>query len=300
MTTRVYPKKETQFVEMIFTNLLPVQQRRLMDILVGNAEKWAEEGWGGYITILSVGTGVFIATPLLTHEEAEQSMKPLAEFATTFNLGIVKVQSTESFREGLDPFVQIQEFGIFPGSAWALSSRIVKRESFVQDKQEELSDILSDFLNAQQNPLEPSLQILVLCLTMPTVYSKKSMPESDLPGGPGHASISPHWREGIWQVLHFRTYDGSIDDPGLVRRIAQRAHDVMEPLRAFTPGSGAYLNEADPWEPDHINSFWGEENYARLLRIKREVDPSNLLMVHQGVGWDEADGRFACYPDVTA
>ncbi|KAL3458399.1 hypothetical protein BJX64DRAFT_301938 [Aspergillus heterothallicus] len=298
MTTRVYPKKETQFVQMLFTNLLPVQQRRLMDILVENAEKWADEGWGGYINCFSLGTDIFIATPLLTHEEAVESMKPLAKFATVFNLGIVKVSSTENFREGLEAFVQTEELGISPGSAWALSSRIVKRESFAADKQEELSDILSNFLNVQQNPLEPSLQILVLCLTMPTIYSK-NMPESDLPGGPGHASIAPHWRDGIWQVLHFRSYDGSIDNPKLVTKIAQRAHDVMQPLREFTPGSGAYLNEADPWEPDHINSFWGQENYDRLLRIKKEVDPNNLLMVHQGVGWDENDGRFSCYPEVT-
>ncbi|KAL2835353.1 hypothetical protein BJY01DRAFT_223828 [Aspergillus pseudoustus] len=297
MTSRVYPKKETQFVQMLFTNLLPVQQRRLMDILVENAEKWAEDGWGGYINSFSLGTQIFIATPLLTHDEAVESMKPLAKFATVFNLGIVKVSTTENFREGLEGFVQTEELGISPGSAWALSSRIVKRESFAADKREQLSNIMSDFLNVQQNPLEGSLQILSICLTMPTIYSK-NMPESDLPGGPGHAAIAPHWRDAIWQVLHFRSYDGSIDNPEVVTKIAQRAHDVMEPLRAFTPGSGAYINEADPWEPDHINSFWGQENYARLLKIKREVDPNNLLMVHKGVGWDENDGRFSCYPDV--
>ncbi|KAL4863949.1 hypothetical protein BDV12DRAFT_201592 [Aspergillus spectabilis] len=297
MTSRVHPKKDTQFVQMAFTNLGPIAQARLMEILVSNGEKWASEGWGGYIYCFSIGTGIFIGTGLLTREEAVESMKPLTKFATTFNLGIVKVETTDNFREGLQDFVNTQTIGIAPGSAWALSSRIVKRESFAEDKQANLTSILTDFLNVQQKPLEPSLQILVLCLTMPTVYSQ-NMPESDLPGGPGAASISPHWRDGIWQVLHFRAYDGSITNPELVRKIAQNAHEAMDPLRAFTPDSGVYINEADPWEPDYVNSFWGEENYERLLRIKSEVDPDNLLTVHRGVGWEESDGRYSCYPDV--
>ncbi|KAL2863989.1 uncharacterized protein BJX67DRAFT_362191 [Aspergillus lucknowensis] len=297
MTSRVYPKKEMQFVEISFANIGVGAQRRLMDIFVSNGEKWAAEGWGGYIYCFSIGTGIFIGTSLLNYDEAVESMKPLSDFATHLNIGVVNVTTTDSFRAGLQAFVETQEIGIFPGSAWALSSRIVKHDSFAPEKQQELSSILSNFLNVQQELLEPSLQILVLCLTMPAVYSQ-SMPESDLPGGPGHASISPHWRDGVWQALHFRAYSGSIKDPELVRKIAQNAHDAMNPLRAFTPDSGAYINEADPWEPDYINSFWGQENYERLLRIKREVDPENLLMVRKGVGWDENDGRFSCYPDV--
>lgn len=42
----------------------------------------------------------------------------------------------------------------------------------------------------------------------------------------------------------------------------------MDPIRAITPGAGAYQNEADVYEPDPIGSFWGEKNYARLLAIK--------------------------------
>ncbi|KAL5335987.1 hypothetical protein BJX70DRAFT_304232 [Aspergillus crustosus] len=297
MTTRVHPKKDIQFVQLAFTNLGPLAQSRLMEILVSNGEKWASEGWGGYIYCFSIATGIYIGTGLLSHEEAVESMKPLIKFATTFNLGIVKVETTDNFRQGLDDFVNIQKIGIAPGSAWALSSRIVKRESFADDKRENLTTILTDFLGKQQKPLEPSLQILVICLTMPTVYSQ-NMPESDLPGGPGEASISPHWRDGIWQALHFRAYDGSITNPELVRKIAQNAHEAMDPLRAFSPDSGAYINEADPWEPDYVNSFWGQENYDRLLRIQREVDPGNLLTVHRGVGWDEGDERYRCYPGV--
>jgi hypothetical protein len=72
----------------------------------------------------------------------------------------------------------------------------------------------------------------------------------------------------------------------------------MQPLRALTPGSGAYQNEADSFEPDFVGAYWGEDNYEKLLDIKREVDPQNIMQVHQGVGWDpEAEGGlWDCYP----
>jgi hypothetical protein len=62
---------------------------------------------------------------------------------------------------------------------------------------------------------------------------------------------------------------------------------------------GAYLNEvsrqdlaqwtslivlqADPHDPDWKNTFWGT-NYARLLKIKREVDPDDVFWCAPCVG----------------
>ncbi|KAL4904092.1 hypothetical protein BDW74DRAFT_185763 [Aspergillus multicolor] len=303
MTTRVHPKKTMQFVTMIFTNIGPLAQARLMEILVENALRWADEGWGGYINAFPLFTNLFLGTALLDHEAATVSMKPLIDFATLFNIGILEVKSTESFKEGLDGFVAIEELGIAPGSAWALSSRILRNESFVLEKRAQLSSLLTDFLQTTQDPLEPSTQILVLCLTMPTIYSR-DISDSDRKDGPGYASISPHWRDSIWQVLHFRTYDGTITNPAIVKNIAQNAHDAMKPLREFAPDTAVYMNEADPWEPDYVDAFWGRENYDRLLGIKREVDPQGILRVWKGVGWEEfggeTEGRFGCYPDVGA
>jgi hypothetical protein len=57
----------------------------------------------------------------------------------------------------------------------------------------------------------------------------------------------------------------------------------MRPIREATPGAGAYVNEADYFEPDWQYSFWGD-NYPRLLDVKRRYDPTNLFRVHHGVG----------------
>jgi FAD/FMN-containing dehydrogenase len=64
---------------------------------------------------------------------------------------------------------------------------------------------------------------------------------------------------------------------------ARRIGQAMALVRAATPGSGSYVNEADFFEPDWQESFWGD-NYPRLLEIKRRYDPTNLFRVHHGVG----------------
>jgi hypothetical protein len=48
---------------------------------------------------------------------------------------------------------------------------------------------------------------------------------------------------------------------------------------------GTYINEANPYEPDWKNAFWGP-NYDKLLEIKKRVDPKNLMVCNRCVGTD--------------
>jgi FAD/FMN-containing dehydrogenase len=72
-------------------------------------------------------------------------------------------------------------------------------------------------------------------------------------------------------------------DQALGTASARHVGEAMDLLRAVTPGSGSYINEADYFEPDWQRSFWGA-NYPRLLEIKRTYDPGNVFCVHHGVG----------------
>jgi len=54
-------------------------------------------------------------------------------------------------------------------------------------------------------------------------------------------------------------------------------------LRAVSPGAGAYINEADPGEPEWQQAFFGS-NYARLLEVKQTWDPWNLFWAPTTVG----------------
>ena len=61
------------------------------------------------------------------------------------------------------------------------------------------------------------------------------------------------------------------------------------------PNPGCYINEGDPYEADFQSIFWGD-NYARLLSIKRKVDPQDVFWCFACVGregwYETADGRL--------
>ena len=63
----------------------------------------------------------------------------------------------------------------------------------------------------------------------------------------------------------------------------QKVALAMEPIRKATPGAGTYFNQADYFEPDWAEQFWGV-NYPRLLAIKKKYDPGNLFTCHHCVG----------------
>lgn len=75
-------------------------------------------------------------------------------------------------------------------------------------------------------------------------------------------------------------------DQEMAARGAARVTSAMAPVLAITPGSGSYVNEADYFEQDWQESFWGS-NYRRLLDVKHRYDPDNLFRVHHAVGSEE-------------
>jgi hypothetical protein len=51
----------------------------------------------------------------------------------------------------------------------------------------------------------------------------------------------------------------------------------------LAPNSGTYVNEADYFQSDWQQVFWGA-NYARLFAIKQQYDPQGLFYCHHCVG----------------
>lgn len=71
---------------------------------------------------------------------------------------------------------------------------------------------------------------------------------------------------------------------------------VMPALEAVTPGSGAYMNEADFLQPGFQQAFFGSK-YKRLLEIKKKYDPDSLFYATKGVGseaWTVVEDGHMC------
>ncbi|KAL4959597.1 uncharacterized protein BDV14DRAFT_184338 [Aspergillus stella-maris] len=302
MSYSVHPKRPMQFARVSIGGVDEGVIEEFLSIVVGNAERWASEGWGGYIIPAAVGgvSTFSMGTTMLDLDEAKASIKPLFDLANrsvdSGTLGNATVM-TADYHNILQAVITREETLIFPGSAFAFSSRLIPRESFDADNQQQLSSTLHDILTTAQKQKTDASSNLLIYAVAPSLYSR-TMPESDLPGGAGASSITPAWRNGLWHVIFTQQFEGTTTDPSAVQNIWQTTHEIMNPLRDITPTGGAYQNEADPFEPNPTDSFWGIENYEKLLRIKKEVDPTNLLTVHGGIGWDETDERYKCYPNI--
>ncbi|KAI1360344.1 hypothetical protein F5Y08DRAFT_52124 [Xylaria arbuscula] len=112
----------------------------------------------------------------------------------------------------------------------------------------------------------------------------------------GSTSVTPTWRKA---VVHAVSGHAFLPLNATARAEALTIVDQRtEPYRKLAPDMGAYVNENFPAEPNWEHTFWGE-NYKRLLKIKREVDPEDVLWCHPCVGndrWEEIGYRL-CHID---
>ncbi|KAK0432921.1 FAD binding domain protein [Armillaria borealis] len=113
-------------------------------------------------------------------------------------------------------------------------------------------------------------------------------------GKPNNA-VLPSWRETQSSLAIYLPWN----DTGTFAQYEEQQHTMtnvfMESLKSVSPRSGAYLNEADIFDPDWKNTFYGS-NYQKLLHVKDTWDPDQLLYGSTAVGGDRwvrhDDGRL--------
>ncbi|KAJ6545532.1 hypothetical protein B0H19DRAFT_1075824 [Mycena capillaripes] len=100
-------------------------------------------------------------------------------------------------------------------------------------------------------------------------------PTEEVAGFPNDA-VNPAFRETLMHAVVFDSISPAKDGRVLPAKVVNAAHARLESFidawRKLTPGSGAYMNEADVQEPEWQQSFFGD-HYPRLLHIKRQRDP---------------------------
>ncbi|CDO71164.1 hypothetical protein BN946_scf184845.g34 [Trametes cinnabarina] len=287
---RTEPRMAIQAAALSFTSAGIDDLADWYALTVNQSYRWANEGWGGHIS----GASLIHVNPLLSNAEAERSMTPAADFVRARG-GSVVVEELPSWWAFFDKYVLSAEaVRVFPagvralhlmiadptmqgvGNEVATGSRLIPSELFsTESGRAQLSSLISETL--------PFASPYVRAAT-PWLFNDE----------PGATSITPAWRDAIW---HFGL---SVPIPyNATRMQREEIYRAMEEhnqrFRDLTPGSGAYFNEGDVYEPDHEQSFWGD-NYPTLLEIKRKYDPDGLLDCWQCVGWKgPEDPLYQCY-----
>jgi hypothetical protein len=76
--------------------------------------------------------------------------------------------------------------------------------------------------------------------------------------------------------------------------ILNQLNDYVEAFIELAPNTGAYVNEADPFQTNYHEAFWGA-NYPRLQSIKKAVDPHDVFWCRACVGnegWEEVGDQL--------
>lgn len=109
-------------------------------------------------------------------------------------------------------------------------------------------------------------------------------------------SANPAWRDTLMHCMTPAIWTMSAT-PELVASASQNLTMSLNPWRAASPGSGAYMNEADINEPDFEQSFYGSY-YPRLYQLKQQYDPWGLLYAITAVGSENwyITGQIPWYP----
>ncbi|KAK4222036.1 hypothetical protein QBC38DRAFT_490871 [Podospora fimiseda] len=153
---------------------------------------------------------------------------------------------------------QTGAIGTSPGSGIYLASRLFPRKAY------EDPTLFAAAMAAARAFVEEGY----------TFHGLNMAPTLKAAGFPAPAGVNPVWRDSVMHADAFAFSQinlGTATDEQVLAA-HERMNRLMEPLKAATPGGGAYLNEADPAEPDWQQSFYGT-NYERLKSIKQQRDP---------------------------
>jgi hypothetical protein len=106
----------------------------------------------------------------------------------------------------------------------------------------------------------------------------------------GSDAVNPAWRSTLVHALLGVSWT-PLNETEKAEQLNLLTNTYVKALVDLAPNSGAYINEADPFESDFQQVFWGN-NYPKLLEIKRAVDPDDVFWCTPCVGnegWKEVD-----------
>ncbi|KAE9409751.1 FAD-binding domain-containing protein [Gymnopus androsaceus JB14] len=270
-TSLVEPRAISLQVASVSFNSTSETGLQFFQLLIDNGLQWAQQGWGGHLLM----NNFIIVNPLLTLEQAQTSMQNVTEFIQSQN-GTVVIETLPNFNSFFVKYVIPNEVPV--GTESILASRLIPSSVFeTQEGRDTFLQALADLPAAAQS-------VLAMIATTPFLYNATV----------NSTSTTPAWRNAVWHVVVGTGFTWNSTDEDKIAAF-EEANNFTETLISVAPDSGAYMNEANVYEPNYEQTFWGD-NYPQLLAIKQKYDPSSLLDCWRCVGWKGVnDTRSQCY-----
>lgn len=236
----------------------------------------------GTMVVFYFTDAYFIINPLTAYNKTSSQVQAiLAPFVAVLNnLSIpFEVSYTEfaTYEEHYATYMGPLPYGNIGVEEYQFGSRLVPR-SVVQNN-------------------NPTLQTALRNITENGVLLVGVATDVSAPVTSGNISnaVLPAWRDALVHTYLTTAWNSSAPWSDMVHLSDLMTDEFVPQLEAVTPGSGAYMNEADFQQPDFQDVFFGA-NYGALLTVKEKWDPQGLFYATKGVGseaWSVAnDGRM--------
>lgn len=147
-----------------------------------------------------------------------------------------------------------------------IAGRLIPRNVFSPSSVGALVDALVRGFESNQNLLS-AIRDVPMQVIMTTSANKFNTTD---------VGVNPAWRGALWHLVNAGGWVKGITK-SMQDDISACVLDSLDGIKALTPQSGCYFNEGHPDELDWQQTFFGT-NYARLLSIKNQYDPTHLEM----------------------
>ncbi|KAI5122091.1 hypothetical protein M0805_002213 [Coniferiporia weirii] len=281
VTTLALPKMQIPVFSVTASSLATniTKQQEWLNFISSKAVALSETGWGGFVF---PDSGMVYTNPLISDADATAAMQDILDFATTeLNATIVHIVEP-SYLSFYNDFIANSVVPI--GLPFATASRLIPVANFATE------DSRAELVNAIL-PATGGVPLPIIFQVTPLFFGANG-------GNTTGTSVTPAWRNSMWHVTTstFWNFNTTFEESV---QIFKNLTTNMDVVRNITPNSGAYQNEADVYEPNFEESFWGS-NYNKLLSIKNKYDPDHILDCWQCVGFKGTSSpQFSCYIPAT-
>ncbi|KAM0245346.1 hypothetical protein ACHAQJ_010580 [Trichoderma viride] len=267
--------------------------RDVLTSMSNEQETWTKNHIAGYNNIFPTSITLLEVLPA-----AGDPLSTLKQLTASFNSflashpGVTIIESSYQVFSSETDFFAGQNTFFTPNTAVGVSSSVPSRLITVDnfESASKIDALVSGILNGLE---AARVQVGEALADEVSIFLLKTSP-FNTPDATNATSANPAWRKTLWHLVYGVSYAPGTSDT-TANLLLSGARTAIDIIKAPLSVQAAYVNEADPAEPDWQNVFFGE-NYNKLLAIKQKWDPDTVLNCWKCVGFiGDQDPMYSCY-----
>ncbi|KAG0249389.1 hypothetical protein DFQ27_000146, partial [Actinomortierella ambigua] len=281
---RTHPEFQSiQRVLVIITATDEAVMQQVVSSFYAENGRLANDGWSGYTFVERHTLSINYFVPNATVEQAKDSLRPFLDHVLSLQGIAIVTEKYESFSSFYEFQPRCEELLTVGGTTGYIGGRLIPQEFFQTPAEAgRLATTMRD-LQLDIESFNPNGTYVAMLVGGGEVAKAKAE----------ETSVTPAWRKALMLLVPFVSwtdntpYKAQLQAQGMMTKANGR-------LIKLIPDGGAYINEADPNEPNWGQSFFGD-NYARLRSIKQQYDPTGVFVCRRCVGSEDWDSDLMCH-----